>query len=199
MRKNAVWIGAAVGAGLLLWWAYKEHENKLWGDVPIPEEWTQPSALNTMDKIIQKAASLTGAWHPPAQYAGAIAAAEDAHGIPRDMLARLLYQESRYRADIISGAKRSPVGAMGIAQFMPATAAELGIDPLDPFQAIPAAARYLRQLFQRFGNWTEALAAYNWGMGNVSRKGLAKAPEETRNYYGQILADVNNYHGTAYA
>ncbi|MFZ4756686.1 MAG: transglycosylase SLT domain-containing protein [Burkholderiaceae bacterium] len=132
-------------------------------------------------------------WTPPASarpYLAAIVAAEDAYGIPRNMLARLLWQESRFRADIISGATRSPVGATGIAQFMPATAREFGIDPLDPFQSIDAAGRYLSKLYRRFGTWSQALAAYNWGQGNVARRGLANAPAETRTYYTSILADL---------
>lgn len=126
----------------------------------------------------------------PQQYRGAIAAAEVRYGLPNGMLARLLYQESRYRPDIISGAKKSSVGALGIAQFMPATAAQFGIDPLNPGQAIDAAGRYLGQLYKQFGTWDKALAAYNWGPGNVARKGLASAPAETRNYFTQILADL---------
>ncbi len=126
----------------------------------------------------------------PAQYISAVRDAEAANGLPRNMLARLLWQESRYRPDIISGATRSPAGALGIAQFMPATAREMGIDPLNPYQAIPAAGRYLAGLYRRFGTWEQALAAYNWGQGNVARKGLGRAPTETRNYFAQILADL---------
>lgn len=132
-------------------------------------------------------------WSPetvPAQYRAPIAAAEAASGIPENMLARLLYQESRFRPEIIDGRKKSPAGALGIAQFMPGTAAEMGINPLDPLQAIPAAGRYLRRLFDSTGSWALALAAYNWGIGNVTRKGIARAPAETRNYYTQILADL---------
>lgn len=133
-----------------------------------------------------------GLWHAPAQYAPAIAAAESANGLPRRLLERLLWQESRYRADIISGARRSSAGALGIAQFMPATAAEMGIDPLDAFASIDAAATYLARLYRRFASWEMALAAYNWGQGNVARKGLAAAPAETRAYYSEILADLGD-------
>lgn len=143
--------------------------------------------------------STLGAWRPPAKYAAHIMQAEDDNGIPRDMLARLLFQESRYRDDIITGRTRSPVGAVGIAQFMPATAAERGLNPLDPYASIAEAGRYLAWLRARHGNWSEALAAYNWGTGNVSRKGLSNAPRETRNYYSQILADVNAANGTGWA
>lgn len=154
------------------------------------------SILDTMRNTVVQAFAL---WRPPAQYADLIAQAEDQNGLPRDLLARLLYQESRYRPDVINGTTASPVGALGIAQFMPATARELGIDPLDPAQAIPAAARYLKRLYAQVGTWSEALAAYNWGIGNVTRRGLDAAPTETRNYYTQILADVNAADGTAWA
>jgi len=193
--KKPLLIAAAGLLALGAWWLYEQSKKP---DTQDPAD-ESPSALDTMDKIIQKAASLTGTWRPPEQYAGIIAQAEARYSIPPDMLARLLYQESRYRADIITGKVRSPVGALGIAQFMPATAAELGIDPLDPAQAIPAAARYLSSLYNRFGNWSEALAAYNWGQGNVARKGLEKAPAETRTYYTSILSDVNSANGSSYA
>lgn len=152
-----------------------------------------------IDDLMSQTRTALGLWRPPEKYAGTIAAAEQANGLPRDMLARLLWQESRYREDIITGKVRSPAGALGIAQFMPATAREMGIDPLNPAQAIDAAGRYLARLFRMFGNWSEALAAYNWGMGNVQRRGLGAAPRETRNYYSQILADVNNSNGTTWA
>ncbi|HEY0955910.1 MAG TPA: lytic transglycosylase domain-containing protein [Roseateles sp.] len=148
------------------------------------------------EEIVTKAASIFGLWRAPLAYAEAIAAAEWRWGLPAMLLERLLWQECRYREDIITGRVRSPVGAVGIAQFMPATAAELGVDPLNTGQAIDGAARYLRQLYGTFGNWTEALAAYNWGQGNVARKGLAAAPRETRNYFTSILADVNSAAGT---
>lgn len=195
VNKKPFLILAGGLLALTAWHLYKQGQTP---DTTDPAD-ESPSALDTMDKIIQKAASLTGTWRPPAQYADMIAQAEARHGIPADMLARLLYQESRYRADIISGKTRSPVGALGIAQFMPATAAEMGINPLDPAQAIDGAARYLARLFSIFGNWSEALAAYNWGQGNVKRKGLAAAPAETRTYYTAILSDVNAANGSTYA
>lgn len=137
-------------------------------------------------------------WRAPAQYRPMVLAAEAKHGIKAGILERLLYQESRYREDIITGRVRSRVGAMGIAQFMPATAAELGIDPLNPTQAIDAAGKYLARMFAKFGDWPRALAAYNWGPGNVQRKGLAKAPSETQKYYKGILADAGYAGDVAY-
>lgn len=151
-----------------------------------------------VNEITAAARAVVGNWRPPAKYAQAIMQAEDDNGIPRDILARLLYQESHWREDIITGRKRSSVGAVGIAQFMPATAAERGLNPLDPYASIAEAGRYLAWLRTRHSNWTEAVAAYNWGTGNVARKGLVNAPLETRNYFTEILGDVNASNGTGW-
>jgi soluble lytic murein transglycosylase-like protein len=160
-----------------------------------PLQWDAEPQYDAMGNVISAGwwGNLVDRWSQskiPAQYAATIAGAEAQFGLPSNMLARLLWQESRYRADIINGSTQSSVGALGIAQFMPATAADLGIDPLNPAQAIPAAARYLRNLYNSTGTWAKALAAYNWGVGNVQRKGLDRAPIETQNYYKQILADI---------
>jgi len=172
-------------------------------ELPEPDESTDTTTddaeASIADNIMQTVRQTLQLWRPPVKYAGMVASAEAAYDIPSDMLARLLYQECRWREDVITGRTTSPVGALGIAQFMPATAREMGINPLDPEQAIPAAARYLKSLYGRFGTWAQALAAYNWGQGNVARKGLTLAPAETRNYYTQILADVNAANGTTYA
>lgn len=154
---------------------------------------------NLIDDLMSQTRTVLGLWKAPEKYLQAIRAAEQQNGIPFAMLERLLWQESRYRDEIITGRVRSPAGALGIAQFMPATAREMGIDPLNPAQAIQAAGAYLARLYRMFGNWSEALAAYNWGMGNVQRRGLASAPRETRNYYSQIIADVNAANGTTWA
>ena len=132
-------------------------------------------------------------WKPPAAaapYLEAIAQAEGRYNLPKNLLARQLHQESSYKPAIISGKQKSPAGAVGIAQFMPATAKEFGIDPTNPWQSIDAAGKYMRQLYNRFCTWPLALAAYNWGLGNVSKKGVDKAPAETKNYFTKILADI---------
>lgn len=88
----------------------------------------------------------------------------------------------------------SRAGAMGLFQFMPQTAKEFGLrgnDAFDPEKAADAAARKLGGLMRFFhGDLAKALAAYNWGEGNVQRKGLAAAPEETRNYVPRVLANL---------
>jgi soluble lytic murein transglycosylase-like protein len=173
------------GAGLLFLWS------RATASATALEASSDPFA-SLSDFADQAVAAVVG-WDIPARgqrYAVLIDAAEIRHGIPHNLLARLLYQESRFRADIISGETKSSAGALGIAQFMPQTAAQFGIDPLDPPQAIDAAGKYLAQLYARFGSWSLALAAYNFGPGNVAKHGLVDAPAETRDYVAQITSDV---------
>ena len=106
------------------------------------------------------------------------------NGLPVAYFARLIWRESSFRATAVS-----PVGAQGIAQFMPGTAAERGLaDPFDPIQAIPASARLLKSLVQRFGNLGLAAAAYNAGPRRVE-DWLADSgglPRETRSYVAAV-------------
>jgi hypothetical protein len=100
--------------------------------------------------------------------------------LPIPFFANLLWQESGLRNDIISSK-----GALGIAQFMPETAAEKGLaNPFDPLQAIPASARFLRELHMEFGNLGFVAAAYNAGPHRVIDwlEQRASLPQETRDY-----------------
>lgn len=118
------------------------------------------------------------------EYELLIAATERQNNIPQGMLYRLIKQESAFNPNAVS-----PAGAKGIAQFMPGTALEMGINPLDPDEAIPAAGEYLTKQFKRFGNWTDALRAYNWGPGNLTRylnTGKGSIPKETQDYVAKI-------------
>jgi hypothetical protein len=106
--------------------------------------------------------------------------AAEANRLPAAFLTRILWQESRFRTDVIS-----PAGAQGVAQFMPQTAAERGlVDPYDPGPAIAQAARLLAELGARFGNLGLAAAAYNAGPARVAKFLSAQSdlPEETRLY-----------------
>src|SRR5699024_2330005 len=94
-----------------------------------------------------------------------IDAAAGAHALPPAFLARLIWKESRFDIRALS-----PVGAQGIAQFMPGTARLRGLeDPWDPREAIPASAHFLADLRARFGNLGLAAAAYNGGPDRVAR------------------------------
>ena len=100
-----------------------------------------------------------------------------------DLLVRQAKQESGFNPYATSSA-----GAGGVFQHMPATAKELGIDPYDTTQSIQGGVKYMGQLLNRYqGDPTKALAAYNWGMGNLERQGLGAAPAETQNYLKNIL------------
>ena len=84
-----------------------------------------------------------------------------AYELPLEFFARLIWRESRFRAGVVGPKTRSGKRAQGIAQFMPATAAERGLlDPFDPVQALPKSAEFLQELRRRFGNLGLAAAAY---------------------------------------
>lgn len=128
------------------------------------------------------------------KYAPLIAATEQKYGIPTGVLHKLIKAESAFKASIINGTQRSRVGALGIAQFMPATAIEeLGSvqAALDPLKAIDGAGRYLKKIYAYVGkDWTKAVAGYNWGMGYAKNRNLATAPQETKDYVKKILGVV---------
>ncbi len=86
----------------------------------------------------------------------------------------------------------SQVGAQGLMQLMPETADELGVqDSFDPMQNLLGGSRYLKQLMVKYaGDLDSALAAYNWGQGNVDRKGLEQMPQETRNYLAKVKSNL---------
>tara|TARA_R110002110_G_scaffold218654_3_gene432698 strand:- start:2426 stop:2998 length:573 start_codon:yes stop_codon:yes gene_type:complete len=90
----------------------------------------------------------------------------------------------------------SPAGAQGLMQFMPATAQDMGLeDPLDPVASVEAAGKYMRTLLKRYrGDVPTALAAYNWGMGNVVKynKGTKPMPKETKDYVGVVTSYVED-------
>lgn len=118
-----------------------------------------------------------------------VESAARAHDLPVEFFARVIWQESRFRADAIGPRTRSGDRAQGMAQFMPYTAAERGLlDPFDPVQALPKSAEFLRELWLEFGNLGLAAAAYNAGPRRVREwlDGAGHMPGETRNYVSAI-------------
>ncbi len=110
-------------------------------------------------------------------------------GIEPALIKAVISVESRGNPQAVS-----PAGARGLMQLMPKTAADLGVtDSFDPAQNIQAGTRYLSQLLDRYqGNLKLALAAYNWGMGNLE-KNPASLPRETRNYIVQVEKRYQSY------
>ena len=120
-----------------------------------------------------------------------LTAAADRHAVPHDFFVRLIWKESRFNANAVS-----PVGARGIAQFMPSTARARGLgDPFDPDEALPASAHFLRDLKNQFGVWGLAAAGYNAGPNRVlaylaGRSGL---PYETLDFVYAITGREADY------
>ncbi len=109
--------------------------------------------------------------------------------LPVEFFARLIWQESRLRPDAVGPVTRSGKRAQGIAQFMPATAAErFLLDAFDPAQALPKSAEFLRELRAKFGNLGFAAAAYNAGPQRVQDwlSGKRTLPSETLAYVRSV-------------
>ncbi len=108
----------------------------------------------------------------------------DAIGLDKKFFIRLLWKESMFDPNAVS-----PVGAQGIAQFMPETAKRRGLaDPFEPTSAVAASAKFLRDLKNQFGNLGLAAAAYNAGEQRVIdwRAGKGGMPRETQDYVNFI-------------
>jgi soluble lytic murein transglycosylase-like protein len=112
--------------------------------------------------------------------------ASQKYGVEPDLIKAVMSVESGGDPNALS-----PAGAQGLMQLMPTTATDLGVrNPFDPAENIMAGTRYLRQLLDRYwGNVRLALAAYNWGMGNLEKR-PETMPTETKSY---ILKVENLY------
>jgi hypothetical protein len=119
----------------------------------------------------------------PPRFAPMLVRAAQRWNVSATLLAAQIYAESTFNPFA-----RSRAGALGIAQFMPATARAMGLDdPMDPEQAIDAQAHFMRDLLRRFGSVPLALAAYNAGPGRVAASGCIPNIPETRGYVARIL------------
>lgn len=152
----------------------------------VQEQAVSGSAVVAIRRVLPEAATsnaVMGQVTIPAQYVSAIQSAAANNGIPASLLAALVSHESGFNPSAISSA-----GAQGIAQFMPATAAGMGVNPFDPTQAINGAAKLLGAYTSRFGSYADALAAYNAGPTAVVRYGGIPPYPETQAYVPTVLA-----------
>lgn len=126
-----------------------------------------------------------------AQLCGLLTAAAASRSVPRDFFIRLIFKESRFNSRAVS-----PVGAQGIAQFMPGTARLRGLkNPFDPEEALFASAAFLADLEAEFGSWGLAAAGYNGGPNRVPRfvAGESGLPRETIDYVYSITGRTAQY------
>ncbi len=110
--------------------------------------------------------------------------ASQKYGVERDLIRAVIKAESNYNPNA-----ESQAGAVGLMQLLPSTADDMGVtDIYDPRENIFGGTRYLGMLLNRYaGNMERALAAYNWGPGNVERA-PDRLPGETRTYIQRVLS-----------
>ena len=112
-----------------------------------------------------------------------IEAAAAKYNVDPDLVKAIATAESDWDQSVVS-----PVGAIGVMQLMPETAAALGVNPYDENENIEGGAMYLRQMLDTFdGNVKKAVAAYNAGPNAVKRYGGVPPYSETQNYVGRVL------------
>lgn len=129
----------------------------------------------------------------PQVYRGIVSSAAAAHGVPEGLIASIIKAESSFNPNA-----KSSAGAGGLMQLMPGTARGLGVrDVYDPSQNVNGGTKYIAGQLDKYGDPQLALAAYNWGPGNVD-KAIRKygnswaairahAPKETQNYVTKVM------------
>nr|WP_086492712.1 lytic transglycosylase domain-containing protein [Novosphingobium panipatense] len=124
----------------------------------------------------------------PTRWRARVAELAAKYDISPALFEAVVWQESRWNE-----AARSPVGARGLAQLMPGTAAQMGVNPGDPMANLEGGARYLRMQLDAFGGDIEkALAAYNAGPGRVQKAGGIPRIRETQAYVAAIMARLTD-------
>ncbi len=118
-----------------------------------------------------------------------ITRASKRYGVEPGLIKAVIHAESDFTPTAVS-----PAGAKGLMQLMPATSSDMGVtNPFDPEQNIMAGTRFLKNLLNRYGGDVDkALAAYNWGPGNLDRKKGA-LPRETQQYVVKVKQFFSDY------
>lgn len=191
------WLGRHKSLGDALTSPFKEESSRRTGAPKSWFEWffthrTDPKQPGEVSGPPGAAGSTGGGKKTPAELFGAL---ESKYALPAGLLGRMWKKESAEGTQMVS-----PKGALGHFQFMPRTAQEYGVtDPYDLEQSADGAARKMADLRRKYGGDTQmALAAYNWGQGNLDRYGLGRAPAETRDYVSSIsgtpIQQNNNFY-----
>lgn len=125
-------------------------------------------------------------------YLALLSSSEKKFGLPDTLLTRIASIESNFDPNA-----KNPSGAVGMMQLIPQYHPD--VNPLDPSQAIPYAASYLASLKKKFGSWEKAIAAYNWGEGNLAKYSITPygaqwrdhLPAETKKYLDKVEAVID--------
>ena len=127
---------------------------------------------------------------PPAEINQLVSSNASAYGVDPNLVKAIIANESGFNANATS-----QVGAQGLMQLMPSTAAGLGVgNAYDPAQNVAGGTKYLRGLLDRFGgNVRLAVAAYNAGPGAVQKYGGVPPYAETQNYVQNVLSSYDKY------
>lgn len=149
------------------------HSYRNWGNSEASVLPSYSRNKNAFDHIIQQAAQQ--------------------HGVSEGLIKAVMHTESGFNVNA-----RSPVGAQGLMQLMPATARRFNVsNAYDPHENIMAGAKYLAWLLKRFnGNTTLALAGYNAGEGNVTKYGGVPPFRETQDYVRRVTSRYNNLYAS---
>jgi len=184
----------AVLGGIAAWIAYQNSQTPASDATDSAVSFSTDPLSSIGDAIVSSTIGWKNAGSGP-QWVPALNAAEVQFGIPADLLARIAYQESHFRDDIITGATASPAGALGLMQLMPQFFTSVRLPrPFTPdatIAQINEAAQLLVSDYNQLGNWSQAVAAYNAGLSTI-KNGTASAANQqaTQNYVSAILADV---------
>jgi hypothetical protein len=155
------------------------------------DDFAQDARVGAVDGVTQKAAPVSNNLHSGRDFEQIIESAANKYGVDADLIRAVIQTESGGNPRAVSKA-----GAQGLMQLMPETAAELGVkNPFDPTENINGGTQYLGKLLARYrGDTKMALAAYNWGMGNLERS-AQHMPTETKNYVKRVQGIYNSLNG----
>lgn len=162
-------------------------KNRTGGGQPLPELEPGPKAP---EQVVRRQEQFQDAPRP-ANIEQTIEKAARRYGVDTGLIKAVIKAESNFNPRAVSHA-----GAQGLMQLMPATARGLGVsDPFDPEQNVMGGTRFLKSLLERYnGDLDSALAAYNWGPGNVDRR-PDRLPRETRDYLVKVKQFYAGYVG----
>jgi soluble lytic murein transglycosylase-like protein len=169
-----------------------EEGPSLQGSSPKPQQ-SQLRDLTLTDGTVLSTSAVQAPWpHSGSEWLNPIISkASRKYGVDVGLIKAVIHAESDFNPHAVSHA-----GARGLMQLMPATARSLGVsDSFDPEQNVMAGTRFLKDMLQRYnGNVDSALAAYNWGPGNVDKR-ADHLPRETRDYLARVKQLYASYTG----